>query len=165
MIVIDYTAPGQRQLAHEISHKIRAAGFTPWVSNPELDMIGVGFPVIQPRRILMLYNGNDTKDVLLELNTLQGDVALFLGRELARKRHDPRRRPCLQLSHIAERETEHGGDDRHRKWLGEAADELDLAVGDESVDELVDDAGDELALAVGTAPIEERIDEIAISAM
>jgi hypothetical protein len=27
-------------------------------------MLGVGYPEIQPRRILMLYNGNDTKDVI-----------------------------------------------------------------------------------------------------
>lgn len=63
VIIIDYTAPRQRQLARELSQKIRAAGFIPWVSNPGLDMIGVGYPEIQPRRILMLYNGNDNKDV------------------------------------------------------------------------------------------------------
>ncbi|WP_124951508.1 bifunctional glycoside hydrolase 114/ polysaccharide deacetylase family protein [Sulfuriferula thiophila] len=64
VIVIDYTAPKDRALARQIAQKIRADGFTPWVSNPELDMIGVGSPEVQPRRVLMLYNGADTKDVI-----------------------------------------------------------------------------------------------------
>lgn len=62
VIVIDYAAPKQRQQAREIAQKIRAAGFTPWVTNPELDMLGVGSPEIQPRRILMLYDGRENKD-------------------------------------------------------------------------------------------------------
>lgn len=64
VIVIDYVAPKERQQARDIEKKIRTAGFSAWVSNPELDIIGVGFPEIQPRRILMLYNGNDTQDVV-----------------------------------------------------------------------------------------------------
>ena len=64
VIVIDYTEPKDRQQAREISKKIRAAGFTPWISNPGLDMLGVGYPEIQPRRILMLYNGSENKDVI-----------------------------------------------------------------------------------------------------
>lgn len=64
VIIIDYVAPKERQLAREIEKKIRTAGFSAWVSNPELDMIGVAYPEIQPRRILMLYNGSDNKDVI-----------------------------------------------------------------------------------------------------
>lgn len=64
VIVIDYAAPAQRALAREFAQKIRALGFIPWVSNPELDMIGIGSPEIQPRRILMLYNGKENKDVI-----------------------------------------------------------------------------------------------------
>ena len=80
VIVIDYTAPQDRQLARDISKKIRAAGFTSWVSNPELDMIGVGFPEIQPRRILMLYNGNDTKDVIFsDLHRYAAMPVQYLG--------------------------------------------------------------------------------------
>ncbi|WP_413438931.1 bifunctional glycoside hydrolase 114/ polysaccharide deacetylase family protein [Sulfuriferula sp. GW1] len=64
VIVIDYAAPNQRPLARELAQKIRTAGFIPWVSNPELDMVGVGAPEIQPRRILMLYNGKNNSDVI-----------------------------------------------------------------------------------------------------
>jgi polysaccharide biosynthesis protein PelA len=64
VIVIDYTAPDKRQQARDLAQKIRTAGFIPWVSDPELDIIGVGDPEIQPRRILMLYNGSGKKDVI-----------------------------------------------------------------------------------------------------
>ncbi len=62
VIVIDYAAPQQRQLARQLAKKIRTAGFIPWISNPELDMLGVGSPEIQPRRVLMLYDGRENKD-------------------------------------------------------------------------------------------------------
>ncbi|WP_157662680.1 bifunctional glycoside hydrolase 114/ polysaccharide deacetylase family protein [Sulfuriferula sp. AH1] len=64
VIVIDYAAPSQHQSARELAQKIHAAGFIPWVSDPGLDMIGVGYPEIQPRRILMLYDGTNNKDVI-----------------------------------------------------------------------------------------------------
>ncbi|NOT18333.1 MAG: hypothetical protein HOP20_09755 [Sulfuriferula sp.] len=62
VIVIDYAAPNQRTAARNAAQKIRSAGFIPWVSNPELDMLGVGSPEIQPRRVLMLYDGRENKD-------------------------------------------------------------------------------------------------------
>ena len=46
VIVIDYEAPENRNGARDIAKKILAAGFIPWVSNPELDIIGVGCPEI-----------------------------------------------------------------------------------------------------------------------
>lgn len=62
VIVIDYAEPRQRTQARQLAQQIRAAGFSPWVSNPALDMLGVGSPEIQPRRILMLYDGRENKD-------------------------------------------------------------------------------------------------------
>ena len=62
VIVIDYADPKQRPQARQLAQKIRSAGFIPWISNPELDMLGVGSPEIQPRRILMLYDGRENKD-------------------------------------------------------------------------------------------------------
>lgn len=61
VIVIDYVQPGKRREAREIAHKIRVAGFVPWVTDADLNMVGVGYPEIQPRRILMLYSG--TQDI------------------------------------------------------------------------------------------------------
>jgi uncharacterized protein (TIGR01370 family) len=40
--VIDYLPPDQRQLAREDAKRIVAMGFTPWVANPSLDILGVG---------------------------------------------------------------------------------------------------------------------------
>ena len=59
IIVIDYVAPKQRDLAREVADKITALGFTPWVSNPAMDMRGVGGVEVFPKRILALYDGQD----------------------------------------------------------------------------------------------------------
>jgi hypothetical protein len=64
VIVIDYAAPKERQQARDLALKIHHAGFIPWVSDGALDMIGVGYPEIQPRRILMLYDGRENQDVI-----------------------------------------------------------------------------------------------------
>ncbi|MEO5659255.1 MAG: endo alpha-1,4 polygalactosaminidase [Polaromonas sp.] len=40
--VIDYVSPDKPELAQETARQITALGFTPWVSTPGLDMIGVG---------------------------------------------------------------------------------------------------------------------------
>lgn len=42
IIVIDYVSPEKKGLAREVAAKIAALGFTPWVSNSSLDMMGVG---------------------------------------------------------------------------------------------------------------------------
>ena len=54
VIAIDYVAPGERDLARETAKRILALGFTPWVANPELDMLGVGRVEVLPRRVLVL---------------------------------------------------------------------------------------------------------------
>lgn len=64
VIVIDYAPPQDRVQARDIQKKIRAAGFIPWVSNPALDMLGLGYPEIQPRRILMLYDSKSGQDIV-----------------------------------------------------------------------------------------------------
>jgi hypothetical protein len=40
--VIDYVSPERPALAQETARQIRALGFTPWVSTPGLDILGVG---------------------------------------------------------------------------------------------------------------------------
>jgi hypothetical protein len=80
VIVIDYAAPKTRELAREISKKIHLAGFIPWVTNPELDMLGVGDLEIQPRRILMLYNSHDTKEIFFtEVHQLAAMPVQYMG--------------------------------------------------------------------------------------
>ena len=61
VLSIDYVSPGNRALARETANKIRALGFIPWVSNPELDMLGVGEIEVMPRKILMIQNVADSE--------------------------------------------------------------------------------------------------------
>jgi hypothetical protein len=47
-------------LARETAAKIRKLGFIPWVTNPELNMLGVGEVEVMPRKVLMVHNTADT---------------------------------------------------------------------------------------------------------
>lgn len=68
VLAIDYVPPAQRTLARETAEKIRRLGFVPWVSNPELDMIGVGEIEVMPRKILLIQNSADTEYDLVYTN-------------------------------------------------------------------------------------------------
>lgn len=57
VIAIDYAPPAQRDLARETARRIAALGFTPWVTNADLDQIGVGRIEVEPRKVLMVYDG------------------------------------------------------------------------------------------------------------
>lgn len=61
VMAIDYVPPGKRDLARETAARIREIGFIPWVSNPELDMLGVGGIEVMPRKVLMIQNGADSE--------------------------------------------------------------------------------------------------------
>jgi hypothetical protein len=54
VIAIDYVAPEQRVRAREIARQIQNDGFIPWVTNPELNIMGVGSVEVMPRRVLMV---------------------------------------------------------------------------------------------------------------
>ena len=55
-IAIDYAPPGDRDRARELADQIQAEGVIPWVSNPALDMLGVGALEVLPRRVLMIHD-------------------------------------------------------------------------------------------------------------
>jgi uncharacterized protein (TIGR01370 family) len=81
IIVIDYVSPTQKELAREVAKRITALGFTPWVSNSSLDMLGVGSLEVFPRRILALYDGQDQPDGLQnsEMHKLLAMPLEYLG--------------------------------------------------------------------------------------
>jgi polysaccharide biosynthesis protein PelA len=56
VIVIDYVSPADRPKARDTARKIRDLGFVPWVSNGNLDMVGIGGIEVLPRRVLMLHD-------------------------------------------------------------------------------------------------------------
>ena len=42
VVVVDYLPPSRRATAREAARRIDAMGFSPWISTPSLDMLGVG---------------------------------------------------------------------------------------------------------------------------
>ena len=70
VISIDYAPPGKRYLARETAAKISDLGFIPWVTNPELNMLGVGNIEVMPRKVLMVYNNADTEYDLINTSDL-----------------------------------------------------------------------------------------------
>ncbi len=90
--VIDYLPAGKREQARIVAEKIKALGFTPWVTNNRLDMLGVGSVEVMPRRIIMLYNNADDETELMEKESvvLYGTMPLnYYG--YAAEYHDARK--------------------------------------------------------------------------
>lgn len=68
VVAIDYVAPHDHILARETTKQIAAHGFVPWVSTPELDMLGIGNIEVMPRKVMVLHNGaNDEFGLNFEL--------------------------------------------------------------------------------------------------
>lgn len=57
VIGIDYAPPARRDMARETARKIASLGIIPWVSNSELDQLGLGMIEVMPAKVLMLYDG------------------------------------------------------------------------------------------------------------
>ena len=55
--VIDYVSPADRDLARSTARRIAELGFVPWVTQPKLDVLGVGSVEVIPRKVLVLYDG------------------------------------------------------------------------------------------------------------
>lgn len=65
VIVLDYVSPKERDLAREAAKQIGGLGFTPWVSNISMDMIGIGCKEVSPKRFLVLYDDPKQLETLL----------------------------------------------------------------------------------------------------
>jgi hypothetical protein len=57
VVVVDYLPPTRRAAARDAARKIQGMGFTPWISTPALDVLGVGSVEVILRRVLLLYDG------------------------------------------------------------------------------------------------------------
>jgi hypothetical protein len=62
-IAIDYVDPSDRDLARETAGRIRSAGFVPWVADPALASLGVGSVEVVPRRILVVYDSREGRQL------------------------------------------------------------------------------------------------------
>jgi uncharacterized protein (TIGR01370 family) len=58
VIAIEYAPPERRELARETARRVSALGFVPWVTNADLNQIGVGSIEVVPDRVLMVYDGS-----------------------------------------------------------------------------------------------------------
>ena len=56
VIAIDYVPPTNRALARETAKKIKTLGIIPWVTNPALDMMGVGHVEVLARQVLAIHD-------------------------------------------------------------------------------------------------------------
>lgn len=91
IFVLDYLPPEQRELARQLARRIAALGFTPWISGPELDYLGVGSIEVLPRRVLVLHDGGDTPLAYSQAHQLLGNLLDYLG--LRADYHDIRKPP------------------------------------------------------------------------
>ena len=59
VLAIDYVAPQDRALTRATAEKIKALGIVPWVADGALGTLGIGQREVLPRKVLMLYNGDE----------------------------------------------------------------------------------------------------------
>ncbi|HEX5362576.1 MAG TPA: endo alpha-1,4 polygalactosaminidase, partial [Fluviicoccus sp.] len=77
VLVIDYLPARQRQQARDTARQIRAAGFIPYVTTPNLDLLGVGAVEVAPRKVLVMYNPKESEG--LPYSDVQRFLSMPLG--------------------------------------------------------------------------------------
>ena len=60
VLVIDYVPPQDRALTRTTAARIQAEGFIPWVTDSDLNTVGIGSIEAVPRRILVLYSSAES---------------------------------------------------------------------------------------------------------
>ncbi len=81
VIAIDYVPPTDRALARETAQKIKALDVIPWVTNPALDMMGIGQVEVLPRQVLAIHDepGNLADVALHEVHRIGAAPLNYLG--------------------------------------------------------------------------------------
>ena len=80
VLVIDYVAPNQRDLARKTAARIRDTGFIPYVTDADLDMLGVGNIEVMPRKVIVIYNPKEASDLAyVDAQRLLGMPLAYLG--------------------------------------------------------------------------------------
>ncbi len=77
--VLDYLPPEKREQAESIATQISQLGFTPWVSTPGLDYMGVGSKKLVPRKVLFLYDSRESKLAFHEIHRFLAMPLEYLG--------------------------------------------------------------------------------------
>ncbi|WP_311221759.1 MULTISPECIES: bifunctional glycoside hydrolase 114/ polysaccharide deacetylase family protein [unclassified Acidovorax] len=60
VLAIDYVPPHDRDATRQTAEKIKALGFIPWVTDSDLQTVGIGSVELMPRRVLMVYYGGES---------------------------------------------------------------------------------------------------------
>ncbi|MEO6094995.1 MAG: bifunctional glycoside hydrolase 114/ polysaccharide deacetylase family protein [Fibrobacteria bacterium] len=63
VVAIDYVAAGDRSQARATAERIKSVGLIPWVTTPAVDQVGIGSKEVQPRKVLMLYDGKEQRNL------------------------------------------------------------------------------------------------------
>ncbi len=81
VIAIDYVPPENRALARDTAKQIKALGFVPWVTNPALDMLGVGAVEVVPRQVIAVHDqpGHDAQVATHEIHRVGTLPLNYLG--------------------------------------------------------------------------------------
>ncbi len=76
--VIEYLSEYQPDQARDLADRLIEQGFSPWISTPELDILGTGLFSPSPRRVLMLYNDAEDPEQS-DIHGLVAVIAEYLG--------------------------------------------------------------------------------------
>ncbi|PKO94757.1 MAG: hypothetical protein CVU16_01245 [Betaproteobacteria bacterium HGW-Betaproteobacteria-10] len=67
ILAIDYVTPSDRKTTRETAERIRSLGFIPWVTDRDLNSLGIGQVEVVPRRILALYSSAEVPSLNFSL--------------------------------------------------------------------------------------------------
>jgi len=80
VIAIEYLPPDRREEARQVASSVANLGFTPWVSTPALDYVGVGALEVMPRKIIMLFDSRvNGKQAATEVHDLVAPLIEYYG--------------------------------------------------------------------------------------
>ena len=78
VVVIDYLPSYNLRKADKLAKRIADKGFIPWVTTPALNTLGCGLITSEPRKVLMLYNGEGLL-AKNDIHILAGFIAEYIG--------------------------------------------------------------------------------------
>lgn len=79
LIAIDYAPPKNKDLARTTARKLQAAGFIPWVTDAQLETMGIGQKEILPRTVAILYDGKSIPDPISDDMQYVATILNYLG--------------------------------------------------------------------------------------
>lgn len=80
VIAIEYLPPERREEARQVATAVAKLGFTPWVSTPALDYVGVGTMEVMPRKVMLLFDSRSNgRQASTEVHELIAPLIEYYG--------------------------------------------------------------------------------------